>query len=182
MAAPEIGALESVQFTARGPDGTELNGRDQRVSYSIATWPEEDFSVSIRVYLKELPKDRLAQIFSAWAGPSDDPLRIVLDHGKLHARIEAGTAFSTPGAEVQSERWYSVAAVKRATTLTLYLDGKAAGSTNVPVGSNTQTTACALGGNPRFTGNEFIAARFADFTFYARALSEQEISESIRMK
>jgi hypothetical protein len=78
--------------------------------------------------------------------------------------------------DLQPQRWYAVAAVKSGTTLRLFLDGKAVGSTTVPIASRTQSTACALGGNPRFTGNEFLAARFADFTFYNRALSEQEVS------
>jgi hypothetical protein len=32
-----------------------------------------------------------------------------------------------------------------------------------------------LGGNPHFSGNEFLAARFADFRFYAKALSPDEV-------
>jgi hypothetical protein len=34
----------------------------------------------------------------------------------------------------------------------------------------------ALGGNPNYTGApEFLAARFADLRFYARALSAEEV-------
>jgi hypothetical protein len=39
----------------------------------------------------------------------------------------------------------------------------------------TQAQDCALGGNPHFRGNEFLAARFADFRFYGRSLSTEEI-------
>jgi len=61
-------------------------------------------------------------------------------------------------------------------------DGKPVGSCSAPLTSTTHTTACALGGNPRYTGNEFLSARFADFALYARALSEQEISAAVLAK
>ena len=124
----------------------------------------------------------MAQVFSAWTRPTDAPLRIVLDQGKLYARIEAGGSYSTPGVEVQLARWYSIAAVKKGANLTLYLDGKPVGSCNAPIVSNTQSTACALGGNPRFACNEYLAARFSDFTLYVRALSEQEVSAAAAPK
>ena len=53
--------------------------------------------------------DRLGQVFSAWTGPSDDPLRIVIDRGKLYARIEGGGGGSTAGTDLQVGRWYAVA-------------------------------------------------------------------------
>jgi hypothetical protein len=68
-----------------------------------------------------------------------------------------------------------VAAVKRGAKLTFYVDGKASGSCGVPEFMTTQAVDCALGGNPHFGGNEFLAARFADFRFYAKALSAEEI-------
>ena len=52
---------------------------------------------------------------------------------------------------------------------------KTAGSCTVPAFLPTQATDCALGGNPHYSGNEFLAASFADFAFYARALSDVEI-------
>ena len=65
--------------------------------------------------------------------------------------------------------------VKRGGTLTLFVNGKAAGSCAAPEFTTTQAKDCALGGNPHFTGNEFLATRFADFSVFARALSEAEI-------
>ncbi len=105
----------------------------------------------------------------------DDPLRLVVDNGKVFARIESGGVFSTPGNPIEPGRWYAVAAVKQGGKLTLYVDGRAVGSCNAPEFNNTQAQDCALGGNPHFGGNEFLAARFADFRFYARALSDQEL-------
>jgi hypothetical protein len=174
-AAPQVGELKSAKFSRRDGDGTEVNGRDQMLVYSVPSWPEEDFSVSLRVSIKEHPPKRIGQVFSAWAGGMDDPLRIVVDGGKLFARVEAGGGFGTPGTPIEAGRWYAVAAVKRGAGLTLYVDGKPVGSCGVPEFMTTQAQDCALGGNPHFTGNEFLAARFADFRFYARALSNEEI-------
>ena len=52
---------------------------------------------------------------------------------------------------------------------------KSVGSCAVPSFLPTQATDCGLGGNPHFSGNEFLAASFADLAFYARAFSEAEI-------
>jgi hypothetical protein len=68
-----------------------------------------------------------------------------------------------------------VAAVKRGGSLRLFVDRKAVGSCAVPENLPTQATDCALGGNPHYTGSEFLAASFADFAFYARAFSDAEI-------
>lgn len=174
-APPQFGELRSAKFSRRDAEGTEVNGRDQMLIYAVPVWPEEDFTVSLRFLLKEHPRQRLGQVFSAWAGVMDDPLRIVVDGGKLFARVESGSAFGTPGLSIETNRWYAVAAVKRGARLTLYVDGKPVGSCAVPEFSTTQAQDCALGGNPHFSGSEFLAARFADFRFYARALSAEEI-------
>jgi hypothetical protein len=174
-AEPEIGEVKPAKLAAQGADGTELNGRDQMLVYTVPSWPEEDFSISLRLLIKELPRGRLGQVFSAWAAGMDDPLRIVVDGEKLFARIEAGAAFSTAGAPIEAGRWYAVAAIKRGATLTLFLDGHLAGSCAIPEFLSTQAQDCALGGNPHFGGNEFLAARFADFRFHARALSNEEV-------
>jgi Concanavalin A-like lectin/glucanases superfamily len=99
----------------------------------------------------------------------------MVDGGKVFARIEAGGGFSTPGAMMEAGRWYHVAAVKRGGNLTLFVDGQSVGSCAAPEFTTTQATDCALGGNPHFSGNEFLAARFADFSFFARALTTEEI-------
>jgi hypothetical protein len=173
--APQFGELKSAKFSSRDGEGTEVNGRNEMLTYALPAWPEEDFTVSVRVNIKELPQKRIGQVFSAWAGGMDDPLRVVVDGGKIFARIEAGGGFSTPGAPIEAGRWYAVAAIKRGGTLTLVVDGRAVGSCAAPEFTATQAQDCALGGNPHFSGNEFLAARFADFRFYARPLSSEEI-------
>ena len=174
-APPKFGEVLSAKFASHGPEGTQLNGRDQLLRYAVPIWPEEDFSVTVRVRIEQLPQGHLGQIFSAWAASVDDPLRLVVENGQLFARIEGGSGAGTPGVLVQAGRWYHVAAVKREATLTLFVDGRPVGSSPAPQFTSTAAQDCALGGNPHFSGNEFLAATFADFGFWQRALSEQEI-------
>lgn len=178
--APRFGEVKSAKFTGRDAEGTEVNGRDEMLIYAMPAWPEEEFTVSVRVRLSASQDKRAGQIFSGWAAGMDDPLRLMVDGGKVFARIEAGGGFSTPGAVMEAGRWYHVAAVKRGGKLTLFVDGQSIGSCAAPEFTTTQATVCALGGNPHFSGNEFLAARFADFSFFARALTAEELGEIAR--
>lgn len=175
---PAFGEVTSAKFARRDAEGTEVNGRDQMLVYAVPAWPEADITVSLRVRLPEVPAGRVGQLFSAWTAGMDDPLRLVLDHGQLFARIEAGAGYSTPGLHLTPGAWHTVAAVKQGTRLTLYLDGEPAGSCAAPEFSNTRAQDCALGGNPHYSGDEFLAARFADFRLYDRALSGEEVRRS----
>jgi hypothetical protein len=126
-------AAKGWQVTS-GPDqaakgAIELDGRTGIVRYAIPRFPEEDYSVSVWVSIRELPGNRYGQVFSAWARPMDDPLRLTVQSGKLYARIEAGSSFQTPGVAVETGKWYHVAAVKQGGELKLYLDGRARGTT-----------------------------------------------------
>ena len=141
----------------------------------MPAWPEEDFTVAVRVRIDELPKNGLGQIFSAWAAGMDDPLRLTVQNGKLYARIEAGGAFGTPGVPIEAGRWHRVCAVKHAESLALFLDGQPAGSCAAPRFTTTAAHDCALGGNPHFGGDESLPATFADFGFWERALSAEEL-------
>lgn len=174
-AAPQFGEVKSAKFTARDAEGTEVDGRGQMLVYSMPAWPEDEFTVAVRVRLSESQGKRGGQIFSGWAAGMDDPLRLMVDGGKVFARIEAGGGFLTPGKTLEAGRWYHVTAVKRGGTLTLFIDGERVGSCAAPEFTSTQATDCALGGNPHFAGNEFLAARYADFAFFARALTAEEI-------
>ncbi|MCX6926099.1 MAG: glycoside hydrolase family 127 protein, partial [Verrucomicrobia bacterium] len=172
---PRFGEPLSSKSGARGADGTQVKGRDQMLVYAVPAWPEEDFTVSVRVRLDEMPKGRLGQIFSAWAAAMDDPLRLVVEQGKLFARIEAGGVFGTPGVPIDAGRWHHVCAVKRGETLALFLDGQPAGSCAAPRFATTTARDCSLGGNPHFSGDESLTATFADFGLWERALSAEEL-------
>jgi DUF1680 family protein len=173
---PSFGQEVRAAFTARDPDGTIVNGRDQMLVYAVPAWPEEEFTVAVRVKVHEHPGGRNGQVFSAWCSAMDDPLRLVVEGGKLFARIEAGGGFSTPGLPLPVGQWHAVAAVRQSGTLTLFLDGRAVGSCPAPAMTTTQAQDCALGGNPHFGGNEFLAAQFADFHLYGRALTVPEVA------
>jgi len=175
--SPKFGSVLSEKFESRDAEGVRLNGRDQMLVYSVPAWPEEDFTVTVRLRIEEMPKGRIGQIFSAWAAGMDDPLRLVVDNGKLFARIEAGGGFATPGVPIDTGHWHQVVAVKHGSRLTLFLDGKSVGSSAAPEFTTTTARDCALGGNPHFSGNEFLAATFADFSLWARALSREDLRQ-----
>jgi hypothetical protein len=180
---PRFGALAGAEGLqpAEGVGGqtnqaVELNGAKGMIVYALAEFPEEDYSCSAWVRVARLPEGRLGQVFSAWAGPMDDPLRVCVGQGRLFARLEtAGQGFSTEGVVIEAGRWYHVAAVKQGAKLTLFLDGAARASATVPAEIHSAARDFALGGNPHYTGNEFLAVRLADFAFHARALSAEEV-------
>jgi DUF1680 family protein len=179
-AKPSFGVQLSGKDLAGDADGTAVNGRDQMLTYDVPAWPEEAFSMSVRVKILESQQKRPGQVFSAWAASMDDPLRVIYEGGKIFARIEAGGGFSTPGVPVESGRWYHVAAVKQGGSLKLYLDGHEVGACGAPELSMTQARDCALGGNPHYGGNEFLTAAFADFALHARALRTEEIAAAAK--
>ncbi len=165
---------------APGPDNQpntaiELDGTQGIVRYKLLLFPEDDYSVSIRLMVTRFPTTQYGQIFSAWCGGMDDPLRVVVAGDKLSARIEAGELYRTGDATLETGRWYHVAVVKQNNKLTLYVDGKAHSAGAAPAVVTSNAHDFALGGNPHFAGPEFLAARLADLEFFARALSAEEV-------
>ncbi len=170
---------------AAGPGDTAngavtLDGVSERLTYRLGGWPEEDYAVSVRFKVNQLPTGRLGQVFSAWASSMDDPLRLVVENGKLFARIEAGQVSSTKGTPIEAGRWYHVAAVKAGGRLTLFLDGRELDSTGAPVYVTSGAVDCALGGNPHFGGNEQLAVTVADLAVFPRGLTAGEVKELAR--
>lgn len=177
-AAPSAGKLLEAAGFRREEDGLALDGQSGRLKYSVDEFPQESYTAAVRVRFASLPQGRLGQVFSAWTAPSDDPLRLVVENGRLYARIEAGGGGAgTEGFPVQTGRWYTVAGVKDGSRLLLYVDGKLVGRAPAPFTVRSRSREVALGGNPRYTGNEFLAARFADFSLHGRALSAEEIRD-----
>ncbi len=157
--------------------GVVLNGGEMLV-FGVEEFPTEEYSVAAWVKILEKPQGRLGQVMSGWAAGSDDPIRLVIDQGKLFARIESpGRGASTEGVEITMNEWRHVAAVKAGHVLTLFLDGRKRGETTAPAAFSTASREIALGGNPKYAGNEFLRAAFAEFKFYDRALSEPEIKK-----
>jgi hypothetical protein len=181
---PDYGQLEDARGwkATNGPTGTandaiELDGKESRVRYQVFEFPGRDYSMALWVKVNALPTSNMGQIFSAWCRNVDDPLRITVAEGKISARLEAGQAFTTEGIPVDVGHWHHVAVVKNGPKLTLYIDGQPRTSANVPPHIMTSARNFALGGNPNFQGQEYIAASMAHFYLYERALSESEIQK-----
>lgn len=173
---PTVGKLVEAEGHRAVDGAVALDGARGRLKYALDAFPEESYTVAVRVHFDSLPQRRLGQVFSAWTAPSDDPLRLVVDGGKLFARIETpGGGAGTEGFPVQAGRWYSVVAVKDGSQLTLYVDGAVVGRSPAPYTVRSNSREVALGGNPRYTGNEFLAARFGEFSLHGHALSAEEV-------
>lgn len=153
-----------------------LDGMKGRIVYGFEEFPEESYSVLVWFRIRSLPEQRLGQVVSAWARGMDDPIRVCVEQGQLYARIEAGNAYSTPGVPITVGDWHCVAAVKDGATLTLWLDGKARASADVPSTISSSSRMLGLGGNPLFAGNEYLAIDAADLNLWARALTADEIT------
>ena len=109
----------------------------------------------------------MGQIFSAWAAPMDDPLRITVENGRLFARLEAGSAYSTQGMPLEIGKWYDATVSKNGAKLTLTVDGKERSSCAVPAYITTRANDFAVGGNPHFGGSEFVEAEVENLQFEA---------------
>ena len=183
-ADPSYGNLAHVvgATPAEGRDGQpngamQLDGQSGMIVYGIKAFPTHQYTVSLWMAHQQ-PVNRFGQVFSAWCGGRDDPLRLCIDGGRLFARIESVGVYSSPGQAVEPGKWYHVAAVKDGEQLSLYLDGQPVASLSVPSEIFSRTKAFALGGNPKFTeASEFLRCRVADLKFYARALRAEEITE-----
>jgi DUF1680 family protein len=167
---------------AAGPKGrpataVELDGSGGIIRYRLLGFPEENYSVSVWVALTRPHGRQYGQVFSAWTGGMDDPLRLVVVENRLYARIEAGQFYGTKGVPLEVGRWTHVAAVKQGEKLTLYVDGASQVTADVPVLPSTASDEFALGGNPRYSGPEFLACKLADLKFYARALPAAEVKQ-----
>jgi len=177
---PAYGTLLSATGwqAAPGPQGepdraVRLNGTDGLIVYPLRAFPEEEYTVSLR-FSAERVDGPLGQVLSAWCRGMDDPLRICVSEGKLFARIEAGSTYSTRGLPIEKETWYDVCVVKRASELTLFVDGQPVETIRVPAVVQSAARDFALGGNPHYTGqSEHLACRVADLQLNTRPLPPQ---------
>ena len=162
------------------PNGAlELDGKKGILRYKLAAFPEEEYTVSIWVSLAN-PEPTKGQLVSAWCAGMDDPLRVCIEGNTLYARIEAGRGYSTDGVPLKLGQWVHVAVTKAGDRMTLLVDGKPRASTQVPGQLVSAARDIAVGGNPHFSGDEYLAARVRDLKFYARALTEEEIAKMHR--
>lgn len=183
-AAPTYGTLESAAalVPANGPRDTrgaaiEFNGKQSRAIFAVRRFPTEEYTLSLWLWLPREGNSspKTMQVASAWTAAMDDPMRLCVIGGKLYGRIEAGQGYSTPGISIENDRWHHVAMVKEGSRLSVFVDGRRKAETGVPADLVTHSTAWGIGGNPRYSGDEFLAARLAQVRLFARALSDPEI-------
>jgi hypothetical protein len=174
---PDSGTLRRADGFTPADGAVRLDGTGGMLVYALPdNFGAGDFTVGVRVRIDALPERRIAQVFSAWCAAGDDPLRLVVQDGKIHARIEGGSGASTGGAALKPGAWHHLAAVKEGTTLTLFVDGEPVAASAAPASLSTRSNSCALGGNPLYTGSpEFLAATFSRFAVWLRALTDEEI-------
>ncbi|MCA9443540.1 MAG: LamG domain-containing protein, partial [Candidatus Omnitrophica bacterium] len=164
---------------ATGRDGKSGSAiafnQDGMVRYKIPYFPLDNYTFAAWVKPSDQPYG-LAQIFSAWAKGGDDPLRVVIDDGKVFARVEGQGHFGTQGIPIEKGKWTHVAAVKSGENLALYVNGEKVTDTGIPaMGRHTSALDFALGANPHHTGPEFYHGAIDDFAFYGKALTPEQI-------
>jgi hypothetical protein len=182
-AEPTRGELEDVQgaLPAAGPSGEaggsmRFDGKGGRARYRIPSFPEDGYAAHAWIAPASFPQGHIAQVMSAWSRPGDDPLRITIDGGKLHARIESGgRSLSTEGVPLELDRWVHVAAIKSGPKLVLYVAGVERATVAVPEVVESVSELVGLGGNPLFGGDESFHGSIARFRLESPAPTPEEI-------
>jgi uncharacterized protein len=180
-AAPAFGVLETANNIApaenhAGEKDRALRFNNGMARYTLPFFPETDYTAMAWIRPENLAAKGLQQVFSAWCVPNDDPLRITLDNGKLHARLESkrGGA-STEGKPIKENEWCHVAAVKKGNALTLYINGVPGAPIAVPEKNASNSHEIAFAANPRYAGGEHFHGCISNALFFARALETAEI-------
>jgi hypothetical protein len=158
-----------------------FDGAASELRYTLAFFPEAEYSFAAWICPEGLPTQGLQQVFSAWCKGGDDPLRVTLEGARLFARIENPKGgCSTRGVPLENGRWVHVAAVKDADRLTLYVNGVPADTVGTHARIRSDSRAVGIGFNPLFSGGEHFSGKVDDFAFYAGALSVEEIAKMCR--
>lgn len=154
---------------------------DATMRFKIPEFPADAYTLSLWLnpseggYVHSAPE---LYVVSAWCGQQDDPLRIINTAAGLLAEVEtSGGHYRMAPTPVEKGTWTHVAVVKDGTTLSLYLDGEARQSIEVPETLATKSTAIGLWSNPSLPPYDIrLPSRMDDFAFYPRALTQDEIS------
>ena len=178
IAATQIVPAADRQGKPRG--AVRFNGKNSKLQYAIAAFPEEDYSVCAWIRVEAFSSKEYQQVFSAWAKPMDDPLRICITGESVQARIEAGQAYATPAVKIEAGRWLHVAAVKEGAQLRLYVDGELCGMARVPEMIASAARSVAIGANPNFAGDEDFNGDIDAFSLWGTALSAERVKELAR--
>jgi hypothetical protein len=185
-AAPAWGYLDAARGIEPAADRHGTVGGAVRaagnglVRYTVAEFPRGDYTMMLWARPDAEQQPGVVQLFSAWCRPSDDPLRVYLHDGRLHAGVETPDGYTaTDAVAVAPDEWHHIAAVRSGDTLTLYLDGQPRASCGVPAAVNrTHALDIALAANPHFPGGEHFTGALDDFIFMARALRAEEVEQA----
>ncbi|MBP7933723.1 MAG: glycoside hydrolase family 127 protein [Phycisphaerae bacterium] len=165
----------------RASGAVELDGRSSRLRYELPCFPEEGYTICVWVYLNEYSAKAYQQVFSAWTGGGDDPLRLSVMGEAVCARIEAQRTYSTAAVPIAKRQWIHLAVSKSGGKLDLYVNGEKKASAEVPAKVTSRSRCVALGANPLFAGDEYFSGRLDGFAFYARPLSSEQIEQHLRI-
>lgn len=180
-ALPLFGVLDDARQVTpaddqRGVASGALRFDGGMARYRLPFFPETAYSAAAWIRPEALDTPGLQQVFSAWSRPSDDPLRITIERGAVHARVENSAGFvGTAGVPLRENEWTHVAAVVNRGKLTLYVNGSARAEAGLPARIQSQSIEAAFGANPRYTGGEYFKGCISDGLFYARALDTGDI-------
>lgn len=166
-----------------GRDGGEngalyFDGEQTKLVYDIGAFPVRDYSFAAWFAPDNLAAndDQWHHIFSAWAGGSDDPLRVSVQNRRLVANIEQRAGgYRMAGPELKDGDWTHVTVVKDGVQWRLYVNGALAQQAKVPEDLESSATNIGLGCNPNFGQLEGYRGSIADVRLYANALSDAAI-------
>lgn len=182
-AAPVFGVLDEARNVTpaenhAGAANAALRFTDGMARYRLPFFPESDYTAAAWIRPEALGTPGLQQVFSAWRRASDDPLRITIEGGAVHARIESPAGFfSTADVPLREGEWTHVAAVKQGRQLTLYVNGAAGAPVAVPEKLSSSSLEAAFGANPRYPGGEYFRGCISNAVFFARTISPDELQK-----
>lgn len=155
-----------------------FNGESSKLVYDAPQFPLRTYTFAAWFRPQELKADgrRWHQIVSAWSASGNDPLRVSVQDQELVVGIEqpdGGCRLS--GGHVENGAWTHVAVVKKFKELTLYVNGKKAGTAAVPSGFRPGPANVGIGCNPNFTETESFQGALAEVVFVREALPEEAV-------
>jgi len=157
-----------------------FNGTSTKLVYDAPQFPLRTYTFAAWFCPEGLAADgrRWHQIVSAWCAPVNDPLRVSVQDLELLVSIEQpGGGCRLSGGRVQNGTWTHVAVVKNFAELTLYVNGRKAGSGTVPASYLPGPKNVGIGCNPNFSGPEVFQGALAEVLFVREALPEEAVRQ-----
>jgi len=114
------------------------------------------------------------QVFSAWARPMDDPLRVCVMGDSIQARIEAGQTYATPGFKIEPGDG-SMLLRSRARRASPVCGRRTARHGACPGPHRVGESKRGHRSQPAFAGDEYFDGQIDAFSFWGTALSAEQI-------